>query len=55
MKNTRRNYRIYNPNPTEATAEYISNILAEVNRKKIGKLLMAAAAPRKNEEKSAAD
>lgn len=36
MANKRKlNYRIHNPNPAEATAEYIARVLVEVNRSKI--------------------
>ena len=29
------NYRIHDPNPAEVTAEYIAQVLVEINRKKI--------------------
>lgn len=55
LKKTKLNYRIYNPNSTEATAEYIAKILVDVNRKKIENLLITVAAPPTGEEKSAAE
>ena len=46
MANKRKlNYRIHNPNPAEATAEYIARVLVEVNRSKIESRLRAAAPP----------
>ena len=40
MANKRKlNYRIHNPNPAEATAEYIARVLVEVNRSKIGAVI----------------
>ena len=46
MANKRKlNYRIHNPNPAEATAEYIAQVLVEVHRRKIESRLRAAAPP----------
>lgn len=39
------NYRIYDPNPAETTAEYIAQVLAEVNRQKIEFRLWEATPP----------
>ena len=39
------NYRIYDPNPAETTAEYIAQVLAEVNRQKIEFRLREATPP----------
>ena len=38
----RLNYRIHDPNPAEVTAEYIAQILVEINRKKIESRLREA-------------
>lgn len=38
-------YRIYDPNSAETTAEYIAQVLAEVNRKKIESRLREATPP----------
>ena len=40
------NYRIHDPNPVEVTAEYIAQILVEVNRQKIEFRLREATPPR---------
>lgn len=41
----RLNYRVHDPNPAEATAEYIAKVLVEVNRRKIESRLRGAAPP----------
>ena len=38
-------YRIYDPNPAEVTAEYIAQVLIEVNRRKIESRLREALPP----------
>ena len=41
----RLNYRVHDPNPAETTAEYIAQVLVEVNRKIIESRLREAAPP----------
>ena len=50
MKKKKLNYRFHNPNSVEATAEYIANILVEVNRTKIEALLAETVASRRPEQ-----
>lgn len=46
MANKRKlNYRIHDPNSAETTAEYITQILVEANRRKIESRLREAAPP----------
>ena len=49
MKKKTLNYRIYDPNPAEVTAEYIAKILVEATRPKIEALLAEAATSQQSE------
>ena len=49
------NYRIHDPNPAETTAEYIAQVLVEVNRRKIESRLREALPPGAPAKKCRAD
>ena len=44
-KQRKLNYLVHDPNPAETTAEYIAQVLVEVNRRKIESRLRGAALP----------
>ena len=50
MKKRKLNYRFYNPNTAEATAEILLKVLVEVNTKKVEKAVQEAALTEKIDE-----
>ena len=50
MKKRKLNYRFYNPNTAEATADYILKILIEANKGKVDQAMQEAAEDKEKEE-----
>ena len=50
MKKRKLNYRFHNPNPVDATADYILKVLIDANKEKVDRAIEKAALATEQEE-----